>query len=67
MKQDVQHACVQDVVTWPFAGTRKDVRMADQGWERLLAAFADHLLRNRLADEKHGETLNAQGGRNAEL
>lgn len=28
--------------------------MADQDRERLLAGFADHLLRNRLADERHG-------------
>ncbi len=31
--------------------------MADQYWERLLAAFADHLLKNRLADEKHGRYM----------
>ena len=31
--------------------------MADQDRERLLAAFADHLLRNRLADEKHGRYM----------
>lgn len=31
--------------------------MADQERERLLAAFADHLLRNRLADEKHGRYM----------
>ena len=31
--------------------------MADQDRERLLAAFADHLLKNRLADEKHGRYM----------
>ena len=31
--------------------------MADQERERLLAAFADHLLKNRLADEKHGRYM----------
>lgn len=31
--------------------------MADQDRERLLAAFADHLLKNRLADERHGRFM----------
>ena len=31
--------------------------MADQDRERLLAAFADHLLRNRLTDEKRGRFM----------
>ena len=31
--------------------------MADQDRERLLAAFADHLLRNQLADERHGRYM----------
>lgn len=31
--------------------------MADHDVERLLAAFADHLLKNRLADEKHGRYM----------
>jgi len=31
--------------------------MAEQDRERLLTAFADHLLRNRLADEKHGRYM----------
>lgn len=31
--------------------------MADHDIERLLAAFADHLLKNRLADEKHGRYM----------
>jgi hypothetical protein len=31
--------------------------MADHDTERLLSAFADHLLRNRLADEKRGRYM----------
>ena len=31
--------------------------MADHDTERLLTAFADHLLKNRLADEKHGRYM----------
>ena len=31
--------------------------MADQEQERLLAAFADHLLKNQLTDEKHGRYM----------
>lgn len=31
--------------------------MADHDTERLLAGFADHLLKNRLADEKHGRCM----------
>ena len=31
--------------------------MADHDTERLLARFADHLLKNRLADEKHGRYM----------
>jgi integron integrase len=31
--------------------------MVDQDRERLLAAFADHLLKNQLADEKHGRYM----------
>jgi len=31
--------------------------MADHDTERLLSGFADHLLKNRLADEKHGRFM----------
>ena len=41
--------------------------MADQNRERLLAAFADHLLRDRLADEKHGRDARATGDTAGEM
>ena len=40
-----------------FCGTRKEIDRTDQDRERLLAAFADHLLKNRLADDKHGRYM----------
>jgi integron integrase len=37
--------------------TKGRSHMADQDRERLLSAFADHLLKNQLADEKHGRYM----------
>ena len=42
---------------WVFPQGEKGESMADHDTERLLSGFADHLLKNRLADEKRGRFM----------